>query len=103
MAKKKAPVLKIAQIDRLVTDIHHLRIAKQALEVRMDRLEQETRAKFAALTQVADLFTTLRRVLNMASAELAGAASYTQKEIADMSADDYREKVLVPLNMGRRV
>jgi hypothetical protein len=66
-------------------------------------LEGDLQARFAAITQVSELFTTLRRVLNNASAELAGAASYTQEEIARMSADEYREKVLVPLNMGRRV
>lgn len=70
---------------------------------KLTALEGDVAVKFATLTQVADLFTTLRRVLNTASAELAGAASFTQQEISRMSSEEYREKVLVPLNMGRRV
>jgi hypothetical protein len=73
------------------------------IQSKITALEGEVEVKFAAIAQVSNLFVTLRRVLNNASAELAGAASYTQEEIARMSADEYREKVLVPLNMGRRV
>lgn len=70
---------------------------------KIESLEGDMQVRFATISQVSDLFTTLRRVLNNASAELAGATSYTQQEIAAMSADEYRDKVLVPLNMGRRV
>jgi len=105
MAKKKIakPTKSSLVLDRMSSELLHVRIVCNSLEQRCDRLEQEARVKFASITQVADLFTTLRKVLNNASAELAGAASYTQEEISRMSADEYREKVLVPLNMGRRV
>jgi hypothetical protein len=100
---KKPKSAQSAALVRMTQEIFDLRTAKQLLEARMDRFQQELEVKFAAIQQVSDLFITLRRVLNNASAELAGAASYTQQEISRMSAEDYREKVLVPLNMGRRV
>jgi uncharacterized protein YoxC len=70
---------------------------------KIGQIESDLKVGSAVTAQVSDLFTTLRRVLNNASKELAGAASYTQQEISRMSADEYRDKVLVPLNMGRRV
>jgi hypothetical protein len=108
MAKKSKAVARQklygkATLETLVTRLDDQDRYIQTLRDKMAALESEARAKFAAITQVSDLFTTLRRVLNHASAELAGAASYTQEEISRMSADEYREKVLVPLNMGRRV
>jgi hypothetical protein len=101
--ENKKTTKKLSALQRTQEELAHLHVAKQVLEQRMDRLETETRVKFSAITQVSELFTTLRRILNNASAELAGAVSYTQEEISRMSADEYREKVLVPLNMGRRV
>ena len=105
MAKKKIskPAKSSLTLDRMAAEIVGLRKAVNVLEEGRDRTNEEIAVKFATITQVADLFTILRRVLNSASAELAGAASYTQQEIARMSADEYREKVLVPLNIGRRV
>jgi len=88
---------------RLAIRVSDLNRWHESLGNKVQALEGDAEVRSAAITQVSDLFTTMRRVLNSASAELAGAASYTQQEISRMSADEYREKVLVPLNMGRRV
>jgi hypothetical protein len=90
-------------LDRMATRITDIDRYAGQLFKKIEKLEGEVEVKFAAITQVSDLFTTLRKVLQQASTELAGAASYTQQEISRMSADEYRDKVLVPLNMGRRV
>jgi chromosome segregation ATPase len=92
-----------ADFNRTAIKISDLNRWHEALVNKVQALEGDAEVRSAAITQVSDLFTTLRRVLNNASAELAGAASYTQQEISRISADEYREKVLVPLNMGRRV
>jgi predicted nucleic acid-binding Zn-ribbon protein len=107
---KKAKAVSQVTIDRMAAEITRIAVRlddvnryHETLHNKMTALEGEAEVRSAAITQVSDLFTTLRRVLNNASAELAGAASYTQQEISRMSADEYCEKVLVPLNMGRRV
>ena len=88
---------------RLAVKIDNLNHWHKSMHSKITQIEDDLKVRSAATTQVSDLFTTLRRVLNNASKELAGAASYTRQEISRMSADEYRDKVLVPLNMGRRV
>lgn len=88
---------------RLAIRVSDLNRYHETLGKKVQAVEGASEVQSATLTQVSDLFVTLRKVLGNASAELAGAASYTQQEISRMSADEYREKVLVPLNMGRRV
>ena len=92
-----------ADNNRMAIKLDDLNRWHEALHNKLTQIEGDMEVRSAATTQVSDLFTTLRRVLNNASKELAGAASYTQAEISRMSADEYRDKVLVPLNMGRRV
>ena len=87
----------------LAVDAEDLNRWRESLHNKITQIEGDLNVRAASVVQVSDLFTTLRRVLNNASKELAGAASYTQSEISRMSADEYRDKVLVPLNMGRRV
>ena len=87
----------------LAVEAEDLNRWRESLHNKITQIEGDMEVRSAATTQVSDLFTTLRRVLNNASKELAGAASYTRQEISRMSADEYRDKVLVPLNMGRRV
>jgi hypothetical protein len=96
----KTVSIRLMDAERRLNDVER---RNEQLYNKLVALEGEARSKFAAITQVSDLFVTLRKVLNQASAELAGAASYTQQEIAAMSSEEYRAKVLVPLNMGRRV
>lgn len=104
--KTKKKSVSSATIDRMANEITRLDDQSRDIELlgkRIERIEGEVAVKFATIEQVSALFVTLRKLLSKASAELAVSSSYTQKEIAEMSADDYREKVLVPLGMGRRV
>jgi uncharacterized protein YoxC len=89
--------------NRLAVKVEDLIRWHESMHNKVTPIEGDLEVRSASVVQISDLFTTLRRVLNNASKELAGAASYTQQEIEKMSADEYRDKVLVPLNMGRRV
>ena len=89
--------------NRLAVRVEDLNRWHESMHSKITQIEGDLEVRSASVVQISDLFTTLRRVLNNASKELAGAASYTQSEISRMSADEYRDKVLVPLNMGRRV
>ena len=91
------------RVDGLQEDHNRLVVRVEDLNRWHESIKDDLKVTSASVVQISDLFTTLRRVLNNASKELAGAASYTQSEISRMSADEYRDKVLVPLNMGRRV
>jgi hypothetical protein len=106
--KKDKSILTLSDLQRLSLRTLSIRIndlerRNTQLWNKLEALEGKISVEFGALTQVSDLFVTLRKVLSSASAELAGAASFTQQEISRMSSEEYREKVLVPLNMGRRV
>ena len=95
MAKKVKKLRAPSPLETLRQEIRDVRQEWSASKAALD-------VKFATIVQIADMFTTLRDVLNTASAALAAAGSYTKREIEAMSAEEYRTKVLVPLNMGRR-
>jgi len=64
----------------------------------------ESRLEVVTLTnnQVADLFTRLKDTMNYVADQLETPVTYTQEEIARMGAEEYRDKILIPLGMGRR-
>lgn len=90
-------------LDRMAVELNHLRNATDRLKTENDAMKITMASKFEVVTQVADMFTVLRDVFNTASSALAAAGSYTKREIEAMSAEEYRKKILLPLNMGQRV
>jgi hypothetical protein len=115
MAKRKR-----AQKPALVEQLHDFRQDVDTLAVRTSaqfgQLEQ-TVEELAARVEIAiarhDLMlnnhATVREVLrDLATAfektayKLTVASSYTKEEVNAMSADEYRDKVLIPLGLGRQ-